>query len=349
MTAVTEKLIHSAQVSAAGGALSHSNAVYSPVVVSQYQHVRNFHRLMMQWAQSPTEFPFASEWISSLTGVDNVKESVAHGMIVQQVDRAHRLYPTLFPSPGGVPRTKSEVSARYGNTTNTTSSLPTDSTKLEEALVCHLSASYLCAWSAMRNGSTSGSIGPTKPPVAPKDFVDSIPSPIKTPVDATVDDPEVVSRSGPLSLRPTPTELTKAPAPRPPLSGKRREEVVAHHPQTVLVRMDIARAVCRPSSGGVRQREPPIVDVVQNVLRSHEHAATDVPHQPPAPSAPMPLRFDEHGKFSFSLEQAKTVRQQLAAASQRSQQDAIVASLRSPRKSEASEHCRHSEVRQEPT
>eukprot|EP00455_Lapot_gusevi_P044649 TRINITY_DN5609_c0_g1_i1.p1 TRINITY_DN5609_c0_g1~~TRINITY_DN5609_c0_g1_i1.p1 ORF type:complete len:274 (-),score=-3.16 TRINITY_DN5609_c0_g1_i1:16-813(-) len=161
----------------------------------------------------------------------------------------------------------------------------------------------------------------------------------------------VVSRSGPLSLRPTPTELTngpaKAPAPRPPLSGKRREEVVA---QKALIRMDIARAVCRPSSGGVRQKEPPIVDVVQNVLRAHEHGSPGTEAYPTttatgnnnatssATAASTPLRFDEHGKFSFSMEQAKVMRQQLAGASQRSQHDAIIASLRSPRKSEERKH-----------
>lgn len=316
MSAVTEKLLNSAQTSGSGGVLSHSSAVYSPVVVSQYQHVRNFHRLMVQWVQNPTEFAFASEWIYALTGVENVKEQVAHDMIVQQVERAHRLYPTLFQMPGGQPRPRWEASSRYGgSTTNTTSALPTDSSKLEETLVCHLSASYLCTWAMMR--------GQPPPVMMGGGSEGDAPTPRSQPnSNAAADEQGPPAPRSALSLVPTP-ELTAKP-PRPPLSGGKRRVVEdeAKSRPAGQVRMDIARAVCKPNS--VRLGEPPIVDVVQNVLKSHES------HQQPTKQVP-PRSAGGGGLSSFSIDQAKTVRQHLQESAQHAQQEAILLSLRSPR------------------
>lgn len=258
------------QHSESGSGPAPSAVVFSAAVVSSYNYVRDFHRLMTEWTADPLRYPFASSWIQSLTGIGSIPEPTALNMLQDQISSAAAAFPSMFQSASGA-----EVSGRKGHKEH----LPTDSKGMDEILVCHLSATFLSSRELVMRLMSQPS---------------GIPPPTVTRSDAAVDDAPPVA---PLALQRTPTELVGTLGPltskkqpttgaKPPLSGGKCGTVppppgavgstMAPQPPShrrEFVNLGIAKAVCRPGSSSVKHDQSRIADAVQHLIAQHEGTA----------------------------------------------------------------------------
>lgn len=343
-----------------------SQAIYSPIVAAQYRHLEAFHSLLAQWSCEPVQFPFASKWIETLTGICPPDNDVAHSMIVKQVARAKQLHPDYFASassqapgvrqPAPSPKRSTEISPRATslsgvsvNCSSSTSSMPTDSRQLEEVFVCHLSAMYLRVHPFLTKQQPIV-LAPALQSHHKVDVADSVAVAADGHLIENVIDSEEegrVASAAPLPLQPTPAELynlhmTAGPKPpRPktcPATNSRHAggQVWDSHDNNIsdgasnttsFVNLGIARAVCRPGAQKVGAQQPPILSVVQDVLSQHEAVAAQH-HKQQHSSGGNSAALET----IFTVERMKEVKRKIEHSNaEKLKHEALLEVLRSPR------------------